>query len=176
MGQLASKRLTRNVIALGLVNFRTVAYFPLWESTDQLSLRSLYLVFRSALSKTKQENKTSKKNDYSMCTKGIFTRKPLGHGSWKSLDFHWLRLSQAPTLGLHKSSFGPQPITSTVCKKIYLEFHLASMDNVGRNCRGGDWYYRMGFFPSKRLWTIVQGFLYGLIQKAGYHGHVRAMV
>ena len=25
--------------------------------------------------------------------------------------------------------------------------------------------------PSKRLWTIVHGLLYGLIQKMGYNGH-----
>ena len=38
-------------------------------------------------------------------TYGMFTRKTLGHGSWESLNSHWLRVSQAPTLGLHKGNF-----------------------------------------------------------------------
>ena len=33
----------------------------------------------------------------------IYTTK-LGHGSWESLDFHWLIVVQAPTLGLNKDN------------------------------------------------------------------------
>ena len=50
-------------------------------------------------------------------TQGVFTQKPLGHGSWESWISHWLRVSWAPVLGLHEGSFGPQPITSSKNEK-----------------------------------------------------------
>ena len=40
---------------------------------------------------------------------GMFTQKLLGHGSWVSLKSHWLRVSRAPTLGLHEANFRLQP-------------------------------------------------------------------
>ena len=39
----------------------------------------------------------------------------------------------------------------------------------------GDSGLHEGLVPSKRHWAIVHGLLYGLIHKAGYHGHFGAM-
>jgi hypothetical protein len=35
---------------------------------------------------------------------------------------------------------------------------------------GGIWVYVEGLVPSKRLWTIVHGLLYDLLQRVGYNG------
>ena len=66
--------------------------------------------------------------------KDMLTWKPSGHGSCKSLNSHWWRLSRPFTLGLQEGSFRPQPITFLVEEKIYIESHVISMDNVGRIC------------------------------------------
>jgi hypothetical protein len=69
---------------------------------------------------------------------------------------------------------------------------MACMDNVGRDCTefvlgqllkvvvvefaAGNWVYtNFELVPSNRLWAIVYGLLYALIQKVGYHGPSRAM-
>lgn len=45
---------------------------------------------------------------------GMFKQKTLGHGSWKSLNSYWLRVSRASTLGLHEGNFGLHSITFSV--------------------------------------------------------------
>ena len=62
-------------------------------------------------------------------SKELFTQKPLGHEFWESLNPQCLRVSHAPppTLDLHESSFGSQPIASLVNEKVYLKTHMASM-------------------------------------------------
>ena len=49
--------------------------------------------------------------------KGLSTRKPLGHDSRESLNFHWLRVSWTPVLGLHEDIFGQHPITFSMDDK-----------------------------------------------------------
>jgi hypothetical protein len=49
--------------------------------------------------------------------KGVFTQKPLGHGCQNPLRFSLVESVMGPTLGLHKGSFGPEPITSLVDEK-----------------------------------------------------------
>ena len=61
----------------------------------------------------------------------MFTQNSLGHGFWESLIPYWLRVLQVPALGLHEDKFGIQPITFEVDENIYMESHMASMDNGG---------------------------------------------
>ena len=69
---------------------------------------------------------------------------------------------------------------------------MASMDNVGQDhrkiisgrllkvglmeCAVGIWVStNLDFCPPKDFGLQVHGFLYGLVQKVGCHGHLRAM-
>ena len=38
------------------------------------------------------------------------------------------------------------------------------------------WVSTKGLCLPKDVWDVVHGLLYGRIRKAGYHGHIRAMV
>jgi hypothetical protein len=55
---------------------------------------------------------------------------------------------------------------------------MISMGNVGRDYRVffHEFGFTIRFCALKRLWAIVHGLLCGLVQKMGYHGHLRAMV
>ena len=69
-------------------------------------------------------------------TKGMFTWKQLSHGPWESLNSHWLRVSRAPTFGLHEGNSGLQPITLSKGWKVYMKSHMASIDNIGWDSKG----------------------------------------
>jgi hypothetical protein len=65
-----------------------------------------------------------------------------------------------------------------------MESHMASLDNVGWNCRmalegrhdgicDGNMGLHEGLVPSNRLWAIVYGRIYDLNLKEGHHDHLR---
>ena len=66
-----------------------------------------------------------------MHIKGKFIRKPLCYGSLEFLNSQWQRVTRTCALGLHEDKFW-----TTTHINGWMKNYMASVDDVGKDCRG----------------------------------------
>ena len=104
----------------------------------------------------------------------------------------WLLLgaSRVLALGLHERSFGWQSTWFSMDEKctgnltwqvwimltgIVVNSFGTTLEDKPDKIYDGNFGFHWGLVTSKRLWTLVHGLLYGLIQKVSNHDHLKTM-
>ena len=111
----------------------------------------------------------------------MFTQKSSGHGSWESLNSHWLRVSRSLALGLHEGNFRLQPTTFWVHGKSNGIPHGKYVEGLRASFLGRLFCLKVcrlecavGFGFTLRACDLQKphGLLYALIEKVGYCVHL----